>query len=183
MIGLKAFIPRLSKELNIPEIALYERQRALVRAGLLEHTGGRGPGSGVRLTAESFAMLLTAILATTSLSETGTATRLLAKAKRSRISAEEEKGSLDGAQTFKDALVKAISSDAVASEVSILRVNRQNSVASFFHDEIAGRATQFLSGKKEVLTAFHELAELDIRAMRRVFSQLEIGTSKSGGKK
>lgn len=68
-----------------PTIALRSSSSAFRRYG------GRGPGSGVRLTAESLAMLLTAILATASLSEMGTATRLLARAKRSRISAEEEK--------------------------------------------------------------------------------------------
>jgi len=49
--------------------ALYERQRVLVRLGVLTERKGRGPGSGVKLTAESLAALLTSVLITDNLSE------------------------------------------------------------------------------------------------------------------
>jgi hypothetical protein len=63
------------------QAALYERQRALVRAGLLHSSGGRGPGSGVRATADAIALLLISLLATDSLSETAKRTKALANLK------------------------------------------------------------------------------------------------------
>lgn len=180
MIGLKAFIPRLSKALNISEIALYERQRALVRAGLLEHSGGRGPGSGVRLSAEAVAVMLIAVLATDSLSETEAATSVLAKAKRGRgPHTKKYQGSLGGAETFKDALAKALSSDEIASEVSVVRVYRESGVACFFQDGRDGDATEFFSGKKESRTALNVLADLNVHAIRHLFREaVEIRKSK-----
>ncbi len=58
--SLKSFLPVLSRILAEPADALYERQRALVREGLLESVPGHGTGSGVRATPESVAMLLIA---------------------------------------------------------------------------------------------------------------------------
>jgi hypothetical protein len=67
--SLKSFIPALAKSVDMTPAALYERQRALVRVGLLHGKSGKGPGSGVRATPESVAMLLIALLATGSVSE------------------------------------------------------------------------------------------------------------------
>lgn len=61
--GLKAFSYRLAQDLGLSPDAVYERQRALVRAGLLTAGTGRGPRSGVRVTGRSVALLLLALLA------------------------------------------------------------------------------------------------------------------------
>ena len=61
--SLKGLIPRLAHELGMTPDALYERQRALVRAGLLKGVEGKGPGSGVRATPYATALLLIAVLA------------------------------------------------------------------------------------------------------------------------
>jgi hypothetical protein len=76
--SLKALIPPLAKLWGLNPNALYERQRALIRAGLLEARPGRGPGSGVEASPESVAMLLISVLATDSLSEVEEKTRLAA---------------------------------------------------------------------------------------------------------
>jgi hypothetical protein len=55
--------------LRMSGAALYERQRVLVALGALEATPGRGPGSGVPLTAENIAAVLISVLAAESLSE------------------------------------------------------------------------------------------------------------------
>ena len=170
MTGLKAFIPQLSKALNISEIALYERQRALVRAGLLEHTGGRGPGSGVRLSAEAVAMILIAVLATDSLSETAAAARLLAMAKRQRGPAYKKLSrSLGGAETFKEALVNALSSDEVAAEVTVVRVYRYACVGCFLSSHTAS-ATDFYAQRKEPeqASAMEVMADIQIREIRNL---------------
>jgi hypothetical protein len=67
--SLKGYIPALGRLLGLSPAALYERQRALVRDGLMAPEGGRGPGSGVRATAPSVALLLLSVLATDRLSE------------------------------------------------------------------------------------------------------------------
>jgi hypothetical protein len=73
--SLKAFIPELAKALEMNPTALYERQRSLIRGGLLEVKSGHGPGSGVRLNPESVAMLLISVLATNSLVDVEAKTR------------------------------------------------------------------------------------------------------------
>jgi hypothetical protein len=73
--SLKAFIPKLAKALEMNPTALYERQRALIRGGLLETKAGHGPGSGVRLSPESVAMLVISVLATNSLVDVEAKTR------------------------------------------------------------------------------------------------------------
>ena len=69
MASLKSFLPHLAKVLDMSPLALYERQRALVRAGLLESRPGRGPEAECSADAKSVAMLLISVLATSSLSE------------------------------------------------------------------------------------------------------------------
>ena len=77
MISLKSRLPSLAARLNMSPAALYERQRALVRAELLKVRPGRGPGSGVPLTAASLATLLISVVATTSLSEVEAQTKFI----------------------------------------------------------------------------------------------------------
>jgi hypothetical protein len=81
MSSLKGYTPALARHLGTSPAALYERQRELVRSGALDAGDGRGPGSGVRATSPSVAMLMIAVLATDSLSETGAMVEVLAKAK------------------------------------------------------------------------------------------------------
>jgi hypothetical protein len=78
MFSLRQFIPVLSEIIgNVSETALYERQRELVRAGVLNSAGGRGPRSGVPLTPDSVAALTLSLLATDNLSEIGVETKFL----------------------------------------------------------------------------------------------------------
>ncbi len=79
--SLKAYASILARHLGTTPAALYERQRALVRDGILEHVKGRGPGSGVQVGPYQVALLLLAVLATDSLMETGEKVRILATAK------------------------------------------------------------------------------------------------------
>lgn len=101
--SLKSLIPSLAHELKFSEAALYERQRALVRAGLLHSSGGRGPGSGVRATTDAIALLLISLLATDSLSETADRTKALANLK-----SVTGRCPLTGKKTFIDAVTAAL---------------------------------------------------------------------------
>jgi hypothetical protein len=67
--GLKAYLPRLAEIIGSTPASLYERQRALLRLGLLSAQPGRGPGSGVKLSADSLAVMIISILATENLSD------------------------------------------------------------------------------------------------------------------
>jgi hypothetical protein len=62
-------LPQLADVLGTTPAALYERQRALVRQGVLRPLVGRGPGSGVELSADAVAALLISVGAAWSLSE------------------------------------------------------------------------------------------------------------------
>lgn len=69
MSGLKSFLSAISPVIGVSPAALYERQRALVKLGLLDAAPGRGPGSGVPLSADNVAVMIICVLATESLSD------------------------------------------------------------------------------------------------------------------
>ena len=85
MISLKAFLPVLSKEFGLSEAALYERQRALVRLGLLPQPMSRGRNSGGAMaTPEAVGLMLIAVLATDNLSEIDERVLKIANSRTSR---------------------------------------------------------------------------------------------------
>ncbi|MCA1533860.1 hypothetical protein I6F21_14960 [Bradyrhizobium sp. NBAIM03] len=81
MSSLKTFLHDISGRLRMSPAALYERQRELVRHGLLPVREGRGPGSGVPLTPETVATFLIGLLATDSLTDLAERTAGLSAAK------------------------------------------------------------------------------------------------------
>jgi hypothetical protein len=129
--SLKGFIPTLAKLVGVTPAALYERQRALARVGLLKMKSGRGPGSGVRLTAESVAMLLIALLATDSLSETEERVRIFAKLRSARCP-------LTGANAFADALSAILASSDLSKRVRSISVTRTGPTAEIYYTGISG---------------------------------------------
>lgn len=83
-----------------------------MRAGLIHSEGGRGPGSGVRATADSISMLLIALLATDSLSETEEHTKLFAGLKST-----SKECPLTGKKTFASAVAAILDSEDLARRV------------------------------------------------------------------
>lgn len=69
MAGLKSFLYGAAPILGTTGAALYERQRALVNLKVLKAAAGRGPGSGVPLTAYGVAAVVISVLAVENLSE------------------------------------------------------------------------------------------------------------------
>jgi hypothetical protein len=67
--GLKTAIPLLATILGVTPAFLYERQRALVRSGVLTPEPGRGPGSGTSFSWENVCALLAAVLLAKGLAE------------------------------------------------------------------------------------------------------------------
>src|SRR5215475_5163773 len=73
--ALKTHLAKLARTLSVTEGALYERQRALVREGILESVPGHGRGSGVRATPESLGLLLISLLASVNWSDAAALTK------------------------------------------------------------------------------------------------------------
>ena len=83
MAGLKSFLYGIAPILGVTGAILYERQRALVSLGVLKAEQGRGPGSGVPLSAENVAAVIISLLAAGSLSEVDERVVALCKAQPS----------------------------------------------------------------------------------------------------
>lgn len=130
MSSLKGYIPTLARLLSTTPAALYERQRALVRSGLLAQSDGRGPGSGVRATNGSIALLLITILATDSLSETNERTITIGAAK-----AVDGVCPLTKMPVFSHAIATILTSAAKSSRVADISVVRTNGIARIRYRE------------------------------------------------
>jgi DNA-binding IscR family transcriptional regulator len=137
--SLKGLISVLAKHVDMTPAALYERQRALVRAGLLQAKPGRGPGSGVRATPESVSMLLISILATGNLSETEERSKLIADLK-----SETKLCPLTGKKTFATALATVLASEELSKRLRWIDVERSGSAV--------GASLVFERPSQEILT-------------------------------
>jgi hypothetical protein len=76
--SLAHYLPALAAVLGEKPATLYERQRELIREGLLQALPGRGPGAGVQATPEAVAMLLIGMLSDVGLTGSGPRTRAIA---------------------------------------------------------------------------------------------------------
>jgi hypothetical protein len=127
MTSLKAFAPVLADLFQVTPAAVYERQRALVRVGILPAPTGRGRGNGLPATAETIAAMLIAIMATDNLSDTDGRVKKLCDLK---ISRHPEAGIRPiRASTFRTALVATIKS---AIEVAAIEVSRSRPSANVY---------------------------------------------------
>jgi hypothetical protein len=118
--SLKGYIPALARLLETTPAALYERQRALVRAGLLAAADGRGPGSGVRATHSAVALLILSILATDRLTESDARVRALASARPEG----SERCPCTGQTDFLNALSYVLAASGKAAQVNEITVSR-----------------------------------------------------------
>jgi hypothetical protein len=119
-LSLKGLITHVSAMTGLSEAAVYERQRALVRAGLLKIERGRGPGSGVRGTPESVALLLISLLATGNLSDAGLSTRIFAN-----LQNKEGSCPLTGKRTFAEAVTAILASQELAQRIIAINVSQE----------------------------------------------------------
>jgi hypothetical protein len=111
--SLKTFSEqRLATWLDLTPAALYERQRQLVRLGLIDNPANKGRGAGVRATPANVAMLLLACMASDSLSEIATRSTRLA-----RLRSLSGRCPLTQATNFGGALKAILSDPPVAARV------------------------------------------------------------------
>jgi hypothetical protein len=133
MMSLKAFTPVLAGALGLTPAAMYERQRALIRANVLPAPVGRGRGHGLPANAETVAWMIIAAMVTDNLSDTDDRVQKLANAKFLEQLRRERNGcGLTRKRNFRDALVAILSSEKLATAVSSVRVVRHNLAASIY---------------------------------------------------
>ena len=125
MLSLKAYIPTLAPFLGVSPDALYEKQRALIRSGLLLPVEGRGPGSGVKVSVPAVSLLILSVLATDSLAEIDTTVRVLGAAR-----AETKSCALTGGIEFGQSLEIVLAQASTARRISWIQVVRQVQRAS-----------------------------------------------------
>jgi hypothetical protein len=117
MIGLKSYLSRMPSVGLTPEM-LYERQRALVRMGVLSVEPGRGPGSGVRADASSIAVFLVSLLAHDLLVESWM-TEVIGWMKSGK-----DRCPLTGKKHFQEAFAAILSDEKFAQRVVAVTVNQ-----------------------------------------------------------
>jgi hypothetical protein len=119
--SFKAYAPLLAWRLGTTPAALYERQRVLVRDGMLHPSEGRGPGSGVQVGPYPVALLLVAVLATDSLAETVEKVRIFAAAK---ANTPDGLCPLTGQRTFVEAIARVLDSQPHWKNIQGITVHR-----------------------------------------------------------
>jgi hypothetical protein len=132
--SLKVFIPGLAFLLQMKGDALYERQRELVRAGLLRAKKGRGPGSGVQTSPYSVAVLLIAVLSTDNWSDTVALCSSISKAAPRR----RARCPITNKRSFLDALTHVLADASIAKNVRAVTVDRASRTATIQHGNAGG---------------------------------------------
>jgi hypothetical protein len=156
--SLKSLIPDLAPTFNMTPAALYERQRALVRAGWLTGKEGKGPGSGVQATPRSVSLLLISVLATDSLSEVQAEVGRLASLRIEEELVRSDAGQtrhnsvlecpVSRAQKFDHALESLLRSPTLAGKTSrIIAWRGEAQVRIDFHEEENGISRSSVFGK------------------------------------
>lgn len=121
MISLKAFLPVLSRLLELSPAALYERQRALVRLDLLPRPAAPGRNSGAAMaTPNSVAIMIIAVLVTDNLSEMDSRIKGFAKKRATNPqTGNPERCPVTGKLTLQEALTEVLCHAEIASTISI----------------------------------------------------------------
>ncbi len=184
MNSIKALVPGIAEILGLTAGQIYERQRALVRAGILKLRAGRGPGSGVPATPENVAWLLIAVL----MGETRPADDFRSVAAARPLIPDPPPRF--GTQTFFALLVSLLRDGLPRSGHQLARVQlyRDNLDAQIWWRSDAGHEmppTLYPRRRPFTIGAMHVEATLDATAFQQLHVLLseKSSTSKKGTKK
>ena len=133
--SLKWFTPGLARLLGTTAPRLYEREQALIRAGILDASPGRGPGSGVRATAPAVALLIIAMLAAETLRETESRTKEIAEL----TPVDADRCPLRGTKSFLYALTDLVSSRSRSSRTIEVKISRTAARAVIVYRDLETR--------------------------------------------
>jgi hypothetical protein len=134
MSSLTSFLPEIAPLFGLTDQAMYERQRSLVRMGLLPTPTGRGRGSGAEALPQTVALLIISCLATENLSEVDERVRSLACAPF--LVGKPDRCPWTGATNFAEAMTFLLSRDAPIERLpkpgghTVVRVYRHDAAAS-----------------------------------------------------
>jgi hypothetical protein len=145
--GLKSYLPRLAEIVGSTPAALYERQRALTRLGLLIAQEGRGPGSGVALSADSLAVMIISLLVTENLSDINKRVALLCNARPLRD--RKNRTSVTGAKTFRQAVATLLTDPRFSRKEGreiVIAVSKHGGTAHIFQPSDLSLSTLFEIG-------------------------------------
>lgn len=131
MISLTSSLPLFVDHLGTTRAALYERQRALVRLGLLQKPQGRGRGSGAEADPHSVALLILSVLITDSLSEMDDRVIELSRAPIHEWR-KRKYCRLTGESTFLPALKAVLGDHNLAKRVTSVDVKRHDGTAKIY---------------------------------------------------
>jgi hypothetical protein len=136
MPSLTSILPALAPILELTPQALYERQRSLIRLGLLPAPERRGK-VGAAASPETVALLLMTAMVTDNLSDTDDRVRKLALAPF--VDGKKDRCPWTGAAVFKDALAFILSAKSAFKRgrdapTASVRVSRANAAASIWFD-------------------------------------------------
>jgi hypothetical protein len=169
--SLKTYLARLSRILGVNEATLYERQRALVREGLLESRPGQGRGSGVRATPDALAMLLLSFMSSISLTDAAPLTASSAKAKAVRGTCP-----LTGAPNLREAMRKILATPDLLDQVDSFRVTGLRATAEIKYGENEVSVFEGRPPEKEG-TQFSVILKLnELRGFERLVTEMFAST-------
>lgn len=132
---LISIIPDMADILGQKPTTLIERQRALVRSGLLQPLPGRGRGSGVAASPETVAVLIISLLASTTLTDAPALTKSFAEA------IPPKRCALTGKKTFGEAVTALLTNETLAKRVSVVVVQPGAGTAEILYD-LGGRPSR-----------------------------------------
>jgi hypothetical protein len=170
MIGLKTYLTQIAPLLGMSAEMAYERQRALVREGILKLRPGRGPGSGVSADEDSLAVLLISILSHDLLTE-ARATKVYCE-----LISSQNKCPITGAKTFRKALSTILANPVLPAEkilVEVMRGYEPRADVSLFNEDMEETSTfrhaKWKSGPSEFPAnqVFH-IVQIDQNLLRRM---------------
>ena len=170
MIGLKTYLPQIAPLLGMSAEMAYERQRALVREGVLKPRPGRGPGSGVSADEDSLAVLLISILSHDLLTE-APATKVYCELRSS-----QNKCPVTGAKTFRKALSTILANPVLPAEtilVEVMRGREAHADVSFVDEDMDVTSTFLREKWKPGLSELHanqvfHIVQIDQDLLRRL---------------
>jgi hypothetical protein len=178
--GLQSSLPALARVLGEKPMTLYDRQKLLVAEGLLHPVPGRGPGSGVRATPESIAMLLVGMMSGPGLAGSGPITREIAEAITRPPWAPPKPCALTGAERFIDALTCILSDEARAARVKEIRVRIGDRLATIEFD--GGPSTIFVDpDRSNPLPAINTITVIYDRTIRALAAAVHDMTASNKG--
>jgi hypothetical protein len=125
MQSLRAYCATLARLVESTSAAIYERQRLLVRAGLID-LEGRGPGGGTKATPDNVALLLVGLLAVDTLADAERTVRAIARAKPMAGPREH----ILEARTFASGVSMILSDAELAAHTAKISVSRSSHHAS-----------------------------------------------------